>query len=69
MCLKIADCCFCGEPVLEGSDWNITETIDWHHVECYEKERVRRIVRNKDMREDARWLKEHMKQVNKECNS
>lgn len=62
--MKIADCCFCKEPVYECSSWNITERYDIHHIECAKKERERIIVRNYEMKENAAWLKDHNQQIN-----
>ncbi|MFY0519363.1 hypothetical protein ACOMCU_16270 [Lysinibacillus sp. UGB7] len=62
--MKIADCCFCKEPVYECSSWNITERYDIHHIECAKKERERIIVRNYEMKENATWQKEHNRQIN-----
>lgn len=56
--LKIADCCFCCEPVEECSDWNITDRYDIHHIQCAINERNRKIVRNHEMKENAMWLKD-----------
>ena len=57
----IADCCFCKEPIYECSNWNITELYDFHHIECGNKERQRLIVRNYEMREMAKEIKEILK--------
>lgn len=59
--MRIANCCFCKEPIYESSNWNITELYDFHHIKCGNKERERLIVREYEMRETSKELKKLLK--------
>ncbi|WP_313893879.1 hypothetical protein [Psychrobacillus sp.] len=62
--MKIGDCHKCGEPVMECTEWDISLSLGFTCEACNKQN----VNAHERYVENAAWLKEHNRKVNKQLN-